>query len=99
MFLTDGRAISFADSWMAMVAYCRLGNIVGEATVGTTGNANAITLPGGYWIQFTGQKVLNNDGSQFHGIGVQPTVPASRTLAGVAARRDEFLERALALLA
>jgi hypothetical protein len=27
VFLTDGRAISFADSWMAMVAYYRLAQV------------------------------------------------------------------------
>jgi C-terminal processing protease CtpA/Prc len=42
-------------------------------------------------------KVLKHDGSQHHGIGILPTVPVSRTRAGVAAGRDEVLERALEL--
>jgi C-terminal processing protease CtpA/Prc len=40
-------------------------------------------------------QVLKQDGSQHHGIGILPTVPVSRTLQGVAAGKDEFLERAI----
>jgi C-terminal processing protease CtpA/Prc len=43
-------------------------------------------------------KVLKQDGSRHHGVGIQPTVPCSRTKAGVAAGRDEQLERALAIV-
>jgi len=32
------------------------------------------------------------------GVGIQPTIPVSRTIAGVAAGRDEVLERAIAFL-
>jgi hypothetical protein len=38
------------------------------------------------------------DGRQHHLVGVQPTHPVARTLAGVRAGRDEELEAALALL-
>jgi len=71
--------------------------IVGEATAGTHGNINPFTLPGGYNIWWTGMKVLKHDGSRHHGIGILPTVPATRTLAGVAAGRDEVLERGIAV--
>ena len=37
------------------------------------------------------------EGSRFHGVGVRPTVPAARTLRGVAKGRDEVLEKALEL--
>jgi len=40
-------------------------------------------------------KVLKHDGSQHHGVGIHPTVPVERTLQGIAAGRDEALERAL----
>jgi hypothetical protein len=33
-----------------------------------------------------------------HLIGIQPTIPASRTIAGVIAGRDEILEKALAYI-
>ena len=44
---------------------------------------------------WTGMKVLKHDGSRHHGIGIQPTVPVSRTVAGVAQGRDELLEKAV----
>lgn len=98
VFLTDGRAISAAETNMQIVAHYELGEIVGSATAGTNGNVNPFTLPGGYTVYWTGMKVLNRDGSRHHGVGVRPTIPLEPTRAGIAAGRDELLERALALL-
>ncbi len=92
-FLTDGRAISYAETMLGIVEAYRLGEIVGSATAGTNGNINPFTLPGGYFVTWTGMKVLKHDGSRHHGVGIRPTVPAGRTIAGVAAGRDEVLER------
>jgi len=94
-FITDGRAISYAESCMGIVEYYKLGAIVGGPTAGTNGNVNMVSLPGGYAITWTGMKVLKHDGSRHHGVGINPTIPVSRTRAGVAAGRDEFLERAI----
>jgi hypothetical protein len=38
-------------------------------------------------------KVLKQDGSQHHAVGILPTVPVSLTRAAIAAGRDEILER------
>jgi C-terminal processing protease CtpA/Prc len=97
-FITDGRAISYAESIMGIVEYYKLGAIVGEPTAGTNGNINPFALPGGYTVIFTGMKVLKHDGSQHHGIGIQPTVVVHRTLAGVTAGRDEMLDRAVQIV-
>ena len=94
-FITDGRAISYAESCMGIVEYYKLGEIVGGPTAGTNGNVNPFTVPGGYRLMWTGMKVLKHDGSQHHGVGIRPTIPVSRTRAGVAAGRDELLERAV----
>jgi hypothetical protein len=94
-FIIDGRAISYAESCMGIVENYRLGEIVGGPTAGTNGNVNSFTLPGGYSITWTGMKVLKQDGSQHHGVGVLPTIPISRTRARVAAGRDELLESAI----
>jgi hypothetical protein len=40
-------------------------------------------------------RVLKHDGSRHHGVGIAPTVPVSRTIAGVIAGRDELLEKAI----
>jgi len=94
-FLTDGRAISYAESYMGIVEAYRLAEIVGEPTAGTNGDVNRFTLPGNYIIVWTGMKVLKHDGSQHHGVGIKPTVPVSRTIKGVREKRDEQLEKAV----
>jgi C-terminal processing protease CtpA/Prc len=94
-FITDGRAISYAESCMGIIEHYRLGEIVGAPTAGTNGNVSQFQVPGGFSIVFTGMKVLKHDGSQHHGIGIRPTIPAAPTRAGIAAGRDEVLERAV----
>jgi len=94
-FVTDARAISYAETYMGMVEHYELGAIVGQTTAGTNGNINPVMLPGGYRVIWTGMKVLKHDGSRHHGVGIKPTVPVERTIAGVRAGRDEFLEAAL----
>jgi C-terminal processing protease CtpA/Prc len=94
-FLIDARAISYAESCLGIVEHYKLGELVGGPTAGTNGNVNPFTLPGGYTVTWTGMKVLKQDGAQHHGVGVLPTIPVRRTVAGVRAGRDEILERAI----
>jgi C-terminal processing protease CtpA/Prc len=94
-FITDGRAISYAETYLGIVEQYHLAEIVGGPTAGTNGNVNPLTLPGGYTITWTGMKVLKHDGSQHHGVGIQPRVPVERTIRGVAEGRDELLEKAV----
>ena len=75
-FLTDGRAISYAESFLSFIEYYKLGEIVGEPTAGANGNVNPFALPGGYSVSWTGMKVVKHDGSRHHTIGILPTVPA-----------------------
>jgi hypothetical protein len=95
-FLTGPGAISYAETVMGLVEHYRLGQIVGAATAGTNGDVASILAPTGCTTIFTGRHVSKLDGSRHHLIGVQPTIAASRTIAGVVARRDEVLERGLA---
>jgi C-terminal processing protease CtpA/Prc len=94
-FVTDGRAISYAETYLGIIEHYKLAEIAGEPTAGTNGNINFLTLPGGYRVVWTGMKVLKHDGSRHHGVGIRPTVPVSRTLRGIAEGRDELLERAI----
>ncbi|RPJ85154.1 MAG: hypothetical protein EHM13_01950, partial [Acidobacteria bacterium] len=98
VFITDGRAISYAESCMGIVEFYKLGEIVGAPTAGTNGNVNPLALPGGYTVTWTGMKVLKHDGSRHHGVGIQPTIPVTRTIKGAREGRDEMLERAIAAL-
>ncbi|MBN8455903.1 S41 family peptidase [Accumulibacter sp.] len=88
VFLTDGRAISYAESIMGIVEAYKLGEIVGNTTAGTNGNVNPFEVPGGYRISWTGMKVAKHDGSRHHGVGIAPTVKVVPTAAGIAAGRD-----------
>jgi C-terminal processing protease CtpA/Prc len=97
-FLTDGRAMSYAESLLGIIEAYKLADIVGEPTGGTNGDINPFTLPGNYTVRWTGMKVLKNDGSRHHGVGIQPTVLVHRTIRGIAVGRDEQLERALAIV-
>lgn len=97
VFVTDGRAISYAETCLGIVAHHELGAIVGEATAGTNGNINPFSLPGGYRVVWTGMKVLTQDGEQHHGLGVVPTHPVERTVSGIRDGRDELLEAAVAI--
>jgi len=98
LFLTDGRAISYAESFMSFIEHHKLGEIVGQPTAGTNGNVNPFVLPGAFRVTWTGMKVLKHDGSQHHLIGIQPTVPMKRTIKGVIVGRDEFIEKALEII-
>ncbi len=97
--LTGPRAISYAESVMGFVEAETLGAIFGTATAGTNGNIAEIREPTGCRSIFTGMRVTKHDGSRHHLIGVQPTVPIVRTIAGVRAGKDEVLDAALAWIA
>jgi C-terminal processing protease CtpA/Prc len=97
-FLTGGGAISYAESTMGIVEQYRLGAIVGESTAGTNGNVNAVPVPGGYQVSYTGMRVRKRDATPHHGVGIKPTVPVTRTLAGVAQGIDEVLERGIGVV-
>jgi len=94
-FLIDGSAISYAETYLGIVEHYHLAELVGESTAGTNGNIVTTRLPGKYDVVFTGMKVLKHDGSRHHGVGILPTVPVSPTIAGIAAGRDEQLEKAI----
>ena len=80
---------------MGIVEAEGLGALVGGPTGGTNGGANLAPVAGGYSLRWTGMDVRKKDGSPHHGVGIQPTVPAGRTLAGVLAGRDEVLEKGI----
>ena len=96
VFMTNERATSYGESIMGVVQNNGLGPIVGAATSGTNGDLNRVPLITGHGMSWTGLQVLRPDGSQRFGVGVEPTLPVHRTIAGVRAGRDEILEAAIA---
>ena len=94
-FLIDGRAISYAESYMSFIEHYKLATIIGQPTAGTNGNVNRISLPGGFTVNFTGMKVIKHDGSALHGVGILPDIYVEQTVRGIRENRDEILERAI----
>lgn len=94
-FLVDGRSDGFSETLLGMIEQYRLAEIVGARSGGSNGSVNRADLPGGWRLLWTGQRVLKHDGSPLHGVGIAPTLPAERTIEGVAAGRDEIVEKAI----
>jgi peptidase S41-like protein len=99
VFITDGRAISYAETTLGIVEAFRLGTIVGETTAGTNGNVITFRIPGGYTLSFTGMRVRKHNGSTHHGVGIRPAVIVHQTLRAVREGRDDLLDAALKIAA
>jgi C-terminal processing protease CtpA/Prc len=95
-FLSDGRCDGYAETLLGMIEAYRMADIVGARSGGSNGTMNRANLPGGWRLTWSGQRVLKQDDSPLQGVGVAPTVPAARTLRGVAEGRDEVVEKAIA---
>ena len=94
-FIINGNgAISYAESIMGLLERYGIGARVGEHTAGANGDVVSLELPGDYATRWTGLKVTKLVGKPLFTVGVTPSVPVERTRAGVAAGRDELLERA-----
>jgi len=98
VFLTDQRAISYAESVLGVVKYHQLGPIVGSNTAGANGNVLPLMLPGGFTVLYTGMRVVGPDGQPFHGHGIEPDIRVLPTLEGFKEGRDEVLEMALMVI-
>lgn len=100
VFLTDERAISYAESVMGYVADRKLATIVGGTTAGTNGNVATFAVPSGFVVAFTGMRATGHDGRTPHHLaGVRPDIQVTPTLAELRGGRDEVLERAIRLIA
>lgn len=96
--LTNGRAISQAESILGYFADLHLATIVGSPSAGTNGDVQNFYTPSGYRITFTSLRVTRHDGvTPFHLRGVTPDVAVSPTLQDIRAGRDAVLEKALKL--
>ena len=92
-FLIDGRVLSAAESLIGVVEGEHLGALVGGPTAGTNGGMDPFDVAGDHTLRWTGMDIRKKDGSPHLGVGIKPTVPVRRTLAGVTAGRDELLEK------
>jgi len=98
LMLTDGRAISQAESVLGYFSDLHLATIIGSPNAGTNGDVQRFSTPSGYYISFTGLRVTRHDGvTPFHLRGVTPDVAIAPTLEDVRAGHDVVLERDLTL--
>jgi C-terminal processing protease CtpA/Prc len=93
--LIDDRAISQAEHTCLFFEAAAGATFVGAPTHGSNGDVTVMRLPGGLRMTFTGQAVRHADGRQLQQLGIQPTLPAAPTIAGVRAGKDEVLDRAV----
>ena len=98
VFITDGSAISYAESVLLIVKHYNLATIVGQPSAGTNGAVNSLILPNRFRLNFTGLKVTNGDGSRHFGVGVLPDVYVEKTIEGVRQNKDEFIIKAIKIL-
>jgi C-terminal processing protease CtpA/Prc len=98
VFLTSGRAISYAESYLGFIKGYNLATIVGQPTAGTNGNIVSFGIVGNFIISWTGMKVVHHDGSQLYGIGILPDVYVEKTIKGMKAGKDEFLDKAIEVI-
>lgn len=95
IFIVDPSVISSGETYLGIIEHYKLADIVGQATAGCNGTPNYLMLPGKFHIMWTGMKVLKQDSTQHHLIGIQPAHPVSRTVRSVIDEKDDFLEKAL----
>jgi hypothetical protein len=96
-FLGSARDVGAAESFLATVAELHLGAIVGSPTGGASGSVDSAPLPAGITLIWTATRPAA--GAPPPGTPVLPTVAASPTRHGIAAGRDEVLDKALDLVA
>lgn len=93
--LIDERTISQAEHTGLFFEAANGTKFVGTPTSGANGDVTSFSVPGGIRITMTGHEVRHADGRQLQRIGLEPHVRVAPTIAGIAAGRDEVLERAV----
>ena len=95
IIINEPSVVSAGETMMGIIDHYHLATTIGEPTAGCNGNVNHISLPCGYWVMWTGMKVLKHDGSQLYVKGFEPDYPVKKTIQAVREGRDECLEKAL----
>ncbi|MPR31802.1 S41 family peptidase [Salmonirosea aquatica] len=72
--------------------------IIGSTTAGADGNVSQIVLPSGITTGISGIGVYYPDGRETQRVGIVPDVEIKPTILGIAAGRDELLEKAIGMI-
>ena len=95
ILLVGPRTSSAAEDFVAAFRLMGRGKIVGEATAGSTGQPLIFPLPGGGGGYVCTKHDSFPDGTEFVGIGIQPDIIVSQTIADLRAGKDTVLETTL----
>ena len=98
VMLIDERTLSQAEHTGLFFEAANGTKFIGSPTAGANGDVTNFCVPGGIWINFTGQAVRHADGRQLQRIGLVPDVEVRPTLAGIRAGKDEVLDKAIEYL-
>ncbi|RZL30264.1 MAG: peptidase S41, partial [Pedobacter sp.] len=72
--------------------------VIGSQTAGADGNSSTIVLPGGISTYISGIGVFYPDGKPTQRVGIKIDYVIKPTVRGIIEKKDELLEKALALL-
>lgn len=72
--------------------------VIGSQTAGADGNVSKISLPGNISTAISGLGVYYPDGTETQRVGVKIDRYVEPTIAGIKARKDELLEKALEMI-
>jgi C-terminal processing protease CtpA/Prc len=96
--LISGETFSAAEDFCSAYVGLKRGALVGEPTGGSTGQPFAFAVPGGIMARVCTKRDAYPDGTEWNGIGIQPTVPAHPTVTALQAGQDPVLAAALRYL-
>ena len=95
VMLIDHNAISQSEHSGLFFESVNGTTFIGSPTVGANGDVTNFEIPGGIYLNFSGQGIWHADGRQLQRVGLQPHVPVKPTIKGIRAGKDEVLDKAL----
>lgn len=93
--LISGTTFSAAEDFCAAYVGLKRGALVGEPTGGSTGQPLSFALPGGLMARVCAKRDAYPDGTEWNGVGIQPTLLVRPTAAALQAGQDPVLAAAL----
>jgi len=97
--LVSNKSVSSAENVAQMLEYLPNVVVVGQQSACTNGTVTSFWLPGNLSLTFTGMRLRNPDGTEFHGIGIVPDVDVVPTASQFADGDDPELLAAIQALA
>lgn len=98
VMLIDERTTAAGERAALLFAAANRTRLIGTPTAGAVGDVTSIVVPGGIRITFSGLDLRYANGGEVQRLGLQPSILAAPTIAGVRAGQDEALDTAVEYL-